>query len=616
MERSSKRRVLASVAYVLLAVLALWALQTWWTPPEPEELPYSEIVAMVEKGELGKVVIGEETVLGFRTGDETPDSADVIGRRPPGVDDEAFLGVLRAHEVEIVGAPAPDRWWVPLMYGGLMLTLVLAPLVFMMRAAGRGGPLSVARGRVKIYDTTEGNPVTFRDVAGVDEAKDELREIVSFLREPQRFQIVGARIPKGVLLVGPPGTGKTLLAKAVAGEADVPFFSMSGSGFVEMFVGVGAARVRELFEQAKERAPCIIFVDEIDAIGRTRAGAGVMPAHDEREQTLHQLLTEMDGFDTKAGVVIVAATNRPEVLDPALVRAGRFDRRVIVDAPTVDGRLAILQVHTRNLPLAPDVDLMVVARRTPGMVGADLAKVANEAALAAARRRGQRVQQSDFEEAIDRIQLGLERRGRPMSEAERRRVAYHESGHALVGRSLEHADPVHRVSIIPRTIGALGVTLQLPTEDRFMLTRAELCDRICVMLAGRAAEQLVFNEISTGGQNDLERASETARQMVCRFGMSERLGPQTFGRGAGLQYLEGAIGLGDHRDHSERRAAEIDAEIDQIIGREYERAQAVLERHREALERVAAALLERETLERADLEALVRAPATRRAQGA
>jgi len=611
MERGSKRRLVASVAYVLLAVAALWAIEAWWRPPELEKLAYSDVVAMGENDELAKVVITEGTVLGFRRDDETPEQPDVVAERPPAVQDDALLGVMRAHGVEIVGAPEPDRWWVPFLYGALFLAFVFGPLVFMMRAAGRGGPLSVAKGRVKIYDATEGHRVTFQDVAGVDEAKDELREIVSFLREPQRFESVGARIPKGVLLVGPPGTGKTLLAKAVAGEAGVPFFSMSGSGFVEMFVGVGAARVRELFEQAKQRAPCIIFVDEIDAIGRTRAGAVGMPAHDEREQTLHQLLTEMDGFDTTAGVVIMAATNRPEVLDPALVRAGRFDRRVIVDAPTIDGRLAILEVHTRKLPLASDVDLLVVARRTPGMVGADLAKVANEAALAAARRRASKVMQAHFEEAIDRIQLGLERRGRPMSEPERRRVAYHEGGHALIARSLAHADPIHRVSIIPRTIGALGVTLQLPTEDRFMLTKAELLDRICVMLGGRAAEELVFGEISTGGANDLERASETARQMVCRFGMSERLGPQTFGRSSGLQYLEAPFGLGDHRDFSERRAGEIDAEIDGIIDREYERAQGMLAQHRGALERVAAALLERETLERAEIEALVREPDSR-----
>jgi cell division protease FtsH len=458
------------------------------------------------------------------------------------------------------------------------------------------------------YDssTQDSERVRFSDVAGIDEARDELVEVVDYLKNPKRYAHLGAKIPKGVLLVGPPGTGKTLLARAVAGEAGVPFFSISGSEFVEMFVGVGAARVRELFSQATEKAPCIIFIDEIDAIGRSRGGHGAFGTHEEREQTLNQLLTEMDGFDSSKGVVILAATNRPEVLDQALVRSGRFDRQVVVDAPDVSGRKAILEVHARKVPLGDDVDLQTVAKRTPGMVGADLAKVVNEAALAAARRGTEQVGQKDFEEAIDRIQLGLKRKGRAMSDEEKERVAYHESGHTIVAMSVERADPVHRVTIIPRSIGALGATLQLPSEDRYLVTKKELEDRICVMLGGRAAEEIVFNEVSTGAQNDIERATETARQMICRFGMSEKLGPQTFGQPAGLRFLESPASLGAHRNFSEARAQEIDLEVDTVVREQYKRARALLEERHTVLRAMALELLERETLERPDLERLVK----------
>jgi cell division protease FtsH len=488
---------------------------------------------------------------------------------------------------------------------GPLLLLFALYIYVMRRIAKRGGPLSFGRTQAKIYDRNAVERITFQDVAGVDEAEAELVEVVSFLKDPARYRAVGAHIPKGVLLVGAPGTGKTLLARAVAGEADVPFFSISGSEFVEMFVGVGAARIRSLFEQAKERAPCIIFIDELDAIGKARAGVGTIATHDEREQTLNQLLVEMDGFDPGKGVIIVGATNRPEVLDPALLRPGRFDRQVVVDRPTADGRLAIIKVHTRRVKLANDARLDVVAQRTVGMVGADLANVVNEAALAAGRRGATEVHQEDFEEAIDRIQLGLKRHGRVMSEDEKRRVAFHESGHALVALSVKHADPVHRVSIIPRSIGALGTTLQLPTEDRYLVTRDELVDRLCVMLGGRAAEELEFTDVSTGAHNDLERATETARQMVTRFGMSERLGLVTFGRPGGQRFLETPFQPGEERNYSEETARAIDDEVRRLMDAAHERALAILRERKDTLDRIAETLLVRETLDRPELEALL-----------
>ncbi|MDB4986589.1 MAG: Cell division protein FtsH, partial [Myxococcaceae bacterium] len=477
--------------------------------------------------------------------------------------------------------------------------------VLAKRMNRKGGPLSFGRSRAKIYDRAATEHVTFNDVAGVDEAQGELLEVVDFLKNPGKYKALGARIPKGVLLLGPPGTGKTLLAKAVAGEAEVPFFSMSGSDFVEMFVGVGASRIRDLFEQAKERAPCIIFIDELDAIGKSRAGAAAMVSNDEREQTLNQLLVEMDGFDmSKGGVVIMAATNRPEVLDQALVRAGRFDRQVLVDRPDVSGRIAILRVHSRKVLLDKAVDLEVIAQRTPGMVGADLANLVNEAALNAARRGGKAVEQTDLEEAIDRIQLGLKKKNRAMREEEKRRVAFHESGHALVALSLKHADPVHRVTIIPRSIGALGVTLQLPTEERYLMTKDELLDRIAVMLGGRAAEEVIVGDLSTGASNDLERSTETARQMICRFGMSEHLGPLTYGKPSSSRFLDSPVSFGDDRNFSEETARAIDNEVRTLIEGQYARARGILEDKREVLRAIAERLLVIETLERPELERL------------
>jgi cell division protease FtsH len=445
----------------------------------------------------------------------------------------------------------------------------------------------------------------------VDESRAELVEIVDFLRNPAKYQRLGGCIPKGVLLVGPPGTGKTLLARAVAGEAEVPFFSISGSEFIELFVGVGAARVRDLFDEAKKHAPCIVFIDELDAIGKSRAGvlAGVAGGHDEREQTLNQLLVEMDGFDSSKGVIIMAATNRPEVLDPALLRPGRFDRQVVVDRPDLSGREAILRVHARKVKLAEAVDLNVIAARTPGMVGADLANIVNEAALLAARRGATAVEMSDFEEAIDRVTLGLEKRTRVMTPSEKERVAYHETGHALTALSLKHADPVHRITIIPRSIGALGATLQLPTTEKYLLTKPELEDRIAVMLGGRAAEDITYNGvISTGAHNDLERATEMARQMVMRYGMSERLGNQVFGKPMMGQYLDSSMSFGEQRNFSEHTAERIDEEVGQLIERTYERVKDILSQKRVMLERITAELQKRETIDREELEKIVSAP--------
>jgi cell division protease FtsH len=690
------RRLALTVAYVILVTVLLWVIQSFATrPPPPREVPYSELIALVEGGRIATATVRADRILAeLRPGSGPPSTASpsaasssatapsatapsaaspsatapsapapsapapsapapsatspstitpsapgsaspsapaprspsllpgvptgplarvagapqperVFATRLPDVEDAPLLERMRAHGVTFSGEMREESWWQPLVFGWILPFAVLFGIymLVMRRVSTKAGPLSVGKAQAKIYDRNATEPVTFEDVAGVEEAKAELVEIVSYLKHPERYKAIGARSPKGVLLVGPPGTGKTLLARAVAGEAQVPFFSISGSEFVQMFVGVGAARVRDLFEQAKVRAPCIVFIDELDAIGRARAGAGGgLAVHEEREQTLNQLLVEMDGFDAGKGVVILAATNRPEVLDQALLRAGRFDRQVVVDRPTVRGREAILSVHARKIRMQPGVDLRVVAQRTPGMAGADLANVVNEAALAASRRGQSEVDSHDFEEAVDRIQLGLKKKGRVMTSEERTRVAYHEGGHALVALSVKHADPVHRVTIIPRSIGALGATLQLPTEERYLMTRAELDDRIAVMLGGRVAEQVIFDDISTGAQNDLERATETARQMVCRFGMSDALGPVTYGEGSGSRFLDAAGGLGQHRGFSEETARAIDAEVRAIVEREERRARAVLEERRAELEAIATRLLETETIDRTELE--------------
>jgi cell division protease FtsH len=513
------------------------------------------------------------------------------------VDEQPLIAELEAHKVEFAGR-IETTFVKDLIFGWVIpLAVMVAIWMFLMRRVG-GGPtqaLSFGRSKHKIFDRKE-LKTTFSDVAGVDEAKAELVEIVDFLRNPRKYQRLGGRIPKGVLLVGPPGTGKTLLARAIAGEADVPFFTLSGSEFVEMFVGVGASRVRDLFEQAKDKAPCIIFIDELDAIGKSRAGnSGFVGGHDEREQTLNQLLAEMDGFDSSKGVILIAATNRPEVLDQALMRPGRFDRQVVVDKPDVRGREAILRLHARTVVLAPDMELAVIAQRTPGFAGADLANIVNEAALLAARKEKDAVGMADFEEAIDRVVAGLEKKSRVLSEKERDIVAHHEMGHALVATSVAHADPVHKVTIIPRGVAALGMTYQLPTEERFLMTRSELEDRIAVLLGGRVAEELVYGEVSTGAHNDLDRGTELARLMVTKYGMSERLGLATYGDRSPL-FLKGA-GMGGERDYSEATARTIDEEVRAILDRTHDRVRGILTSKKAMLVHAAGELKRTETLE-------------------
>src|SRR5438128_4626502 len=572
-----------SLAYLLVAMVVLSLLQSWLLAPRTVELPMSKFLELLRADKIERVAITDREIRGVAKPDALPTPRDGAGdrlrellgssadvrvftvTRIPGVDEQRLIAELEAHRVEFTGK-IESTFLRDLFFGWVLpLGVMVAIWMFLMRRVG-GGPtqaLSFGRSKHKIFDRKE-LKTTFADVAGVDEAKAELVEIVDFLQNPKKYQRLGGRIPKGVLLVGPPGTGKTLLARAVAGEADVPFFTLSGSEFVEMFVGVGAARVRDLFEQAKDKAPCIIFIDELDAIGKSRAGAtGFIGGHDEREQTLNQLLAEMDGFDSSKGVILMAATNRPEVLDLALLRPGRFDRQVVVDRPDVRGREAILRLHARAVVLAPDVELGVIAARTPGFAGADLANIVNEAALLAARKEKDAVTTADFEEAIDRMVAGLEKKSRVLSEKERDIVAHHEMGHALVASSVAHADPVHKVTIIPRGVAALGMTYQLPTEDRFLLTRSELEDRIAVLLGGRVAEELVYSEVSTGAHNDLERATEIARLMVTKYGMSERVGLATFGeripqRSLGSGVIVDPKGIALTNAHVVERATDIE----------------------------------------------------------
>ncbi len=631
MDEQRSRQAWRTVGWVSAALLALlWLQQILPHVDAPREVPFSEMLDRIEAGAVESAVLrGSEVVVTLRDppAERTPSPAGVTSdgaatvpaTAPPspvqlramrrGAEgSEALIVALRSHGARFTFQPEDEHFWQPLLLGWLLPLLVLVGLAMLAsRRLGQGpGPLAIGRAQSKMYDRGIVEAVTFEDVAGVDEARGELVEIVSYLKDPGRYRELGARSPKGVLLVGPPGTGKTLLARAVAGEAQVPFFSISGSEFVQMFVGVGAARVRDLFEQAKQKAPCIVFIDELDAIGRARAGAvSGFAVHEEREQTLNQLLVELDGFDPGKGVVILAATNRPEVLDAALLRAGRFDRQVVVERPDVRGREAILMVHARKVRLGADVVLRTIAQRTPGMAGADLANVVNEAALAASRRAGHAVEARDFEEAVDRIQLGLQKKGRVMSAPERERIAFHESGHALVARTVTHADPVHRVTIIPRSIGALGATLQLPEQERALMTRPELEDRLCVLLAGREAEAVVFGDVSTGAENDLARATEMSRQMVCRFGMSERLGPVSYGDPRGAGTFEARLGLDNAASLSEATLSAIDAEIRTLVEAAAARARRTLEARRSTLERVARKLLEVETLDRAELEALV-----------
>ncbi|MDE3197543.1 MAG: ATP-dependent zinc metalloprotease FtsH [Acidobacteriota bacterium] len=606
------RRWLA-VANLAMLVLALWLARGLFAPPQQvKQVSYSEFMGEVRAGNVTEVEINDRSLTGrLPVKDKTAKAESITATRLPGVDDRDLLKELQDHNVKITGHFESRGGWIEVVASLLPFLLLLGFLGMGMRRVTQAGGnvLTFGRNKAKIHDQSEKSTVTFKDVAGVDEAKVELEEVIDFLRQPGKYQKLGGRIPKGVLLVGPPGTGKTLLAKAVAGEAKVSFFSISGSEFVEMFVGVGAARVRDLFEQARQKAPCIVFIDELDAIGKSRTtGRAVGFSNDEREQTLNQLLAEMDGFDSSQGVILMAATNTPEVLDAALLRAGRFDRQVLVDRPDLRDRIEILKVHARKVLMADEVKLDAIAARTPGMAGADLANIVNEAALLAVRRGGDRVEMRDFEEAADRVVLGLEKRSRVMSPEEKERVAFHEAGHALIALSVKHADPLHRVSIIPRSIGALGYTLQLPTQERYLMTREQIEDQIAVLMGGRAAEEIEYaGVVSTGASDDLQRASELARQMVTRFGMSERLGKLTWGRSMGSQYLKAPFEM-EERNYSEHTAEAIDEESKSIVDHTYQRVMEILLKKREPLNRAAKALVEKETLERSELDGLVAEP--------
>jgi cell division protease FtsH len=548
---------------------------------------FSDFMNEVEAGQVAEVTITGNDIRGKYTRGEAFRTTAPLGY-------EKLYDTLLAKKITVTVQPDQTPTWANMLISWAPFILLIGFWIFFMRQMQSGGnkALSFGKSKAKLLASQQ-KKVTFKDVAGVDEAKEELQEIIEFLREPQKFQKLGGRIPKGVLLMGPPGTGKTLLARAIAGEANVPFFSISGSDFVEMFVGVGASRVRDLFEQGKKNAPCIIFIDEIDAVGRHR-GAGLGGGHDEREQTLNQLLVEMDGFESNDGVILIAATNRPDVLDPALLRPGRFDRRVVVSRPDVRGREGILQVHTRKIPLSDDVAIDVLARATPGFSGADLANLVNEAALLAARHNQKFVMMRDFESSKDKVLMGAERKSMIITDEEKKITAFHEGGHALLAALLPHADPLHKVTIIPRGM-ALGVTQQLPTEEKHNWTRDQLYDRIAVCMGGRIAEELTFDQITTGAQNDIEQATEMARKMVCEWGMSDALGPLTYGK------KEEAIFLGKefnrHQDYSEATALKIDAEIKRIVTEQYERAMSILTEKQAVLGRVADSLLEHEVLD-------------------
>jgi len=646
-----EKRVHFSIWYILFGILVMYIVESFLFKQTIQTLPYSEFKDLVRKGQVKECLIGPEKITGtyisnpvildslratFGFSIDTCSTTEIMKNQcrnfwtkidslqsgakdkerkelekklavtnfqTTRVDDPELVSQLENMGIKFSGKP--ERGWFLnfLLIWIFPLLILVAIWGFVFRRMNpTGGMMSIGKSKAKVY--VEGKiGITFKDVAGIDEAVQEVSEIVEFLKNPSKFQSLGGRIPKGVLLVGAPGTGKTLLAKAVAGEAGVPFFSLSGSDFVEMFVGVGAARVRDLFQQAAQRSPCIIFIDELDALGKARSISPISGGHDEREQTLNQLLTEMDGFDPNIGVIIMAATNRPEILDLALLRPGRFDRQVVVDRPDINGREAILKVHSRNVKLEKHVDLRIIAARTPGFVGADLANVVNEAALLAAREGKKEVSMQDLEEAIDRVTAGLERKSRVLNKHEKEIVAYHEAGHAIVGASLPNTDPVHRVSIIPRGVAALGYTLQLPTEDRYLMTKSELESRLKVMFGGRVAEEIIFKEISTGAQNDLERATQIARSMVVEYGMSEKLGPLSYGSSQKSMYM--GYQMPEEKPYSEQIAAEIDNEVRTIIENAYNNVKNLLLKKRKQLETLAKKLLEVEIVEREELEQIL-----------
>jgi cell division protease FtsH len=586
-----------SIWYFFLAMLFLSYAQQFFVASKVETIPYSQFKQSIADGTVDKLIIEPETITGTLKG-STGQEFKTIRVDDPGLAkelDERNISYSGRYENKFIGSLL--SWVLPLAFFYLIWR-------FAMKKMGPGmGVMSFSKSKAKIFAESE-TKVTFADAAGIDEAKEELQEVVEFLSTPEKSQKLGGRIPKGVLLVGPPGTGKTLLARAVAGEAKVPFFSISGSEFVEMFVGVGAARVRDLFSQAAAQAPCIIFIDELDALGKAR-GMNVMGGHDEREQTLNQLLVEMDGFETNRGVIIMAATNRPEILDPALLRPGRFDRQVLVDRPDINGREAILKIHSQNVALGSEVDLRLIAGRTPGFVGADLANIINEAALLAARNDQETVELTDFDEAIDRVVAGLQKKNRVMSAKEKEIVAFHESGHAIVAESVEHADPVHKISIIPRGIAALGYTQQQPTEDRYLMTRAELLDRLAVLLGGRVAEELVFDEISTGAQNDLQRATDIARSMVTEYGMSEHLGLVSYERPHQAMFLPESFASA--KQYSEAKAAQIDDEVFRFVDEAHQRVRKILSERRPVLDDLARLLSKKESVKGEELRQMLSA---------
>jgi cell division protease FtsH len=587
--------------WVLGLLLLLSLAQVYLFMPTGRTLGYSEFKSLVKAGQVARVNVAPEIITGDLKAKDANGSAFTVVR----VDDPKLLEELEQAGVTVHGE-LPNRW-LPELLGWVIPVLLLVGLwsLFMRRVGGTDGVMSFARSKAKIY-SEESVKVTFGDVAGVDEAATELREVVEFLKNPSKFTNLGGKIPKGVLLVGPPGTGKTLLARAVAGEAGVPFFSLSGSEFVEMFVGVGAARVRDLFTQAAAKAPCIVFIDELDALGKVRIQSP-MGSHEEREQTLNQLLAEMDGFDPRRAIIIMAATNRPEVLDPALLRPGRFDRQVLVDKPDVKGREAILRIHVKNVKLAPDVQLQVVAARTAGFAGADLANLVNEAALLAARRDKAQVDLKDFDEAIDRLIAGLEKK-RVLSDRERRIVAYHESGHAIVASLLPGLDPVHKISIVARGFGALGYVMQLPLEDRYMMTREDLGHQLAVLLGGRTAEEVALGEVSTGAQNDLQRATDIARAMVTEYGMSDELGLVSYDSSRRRALFLDIPGSNERGPYAEDTAQRIDAEVRRIIDAAHAKATALLTSHREELETLTGRLLDKEVLDGDEVRAILGLP--------
>ncbi|NTW06020.1 MAG: ATP-dependent metallopeptidase FtsH/Yme1/Tma family protein [Peptococcaceae bacterium] len=596
-------KVMKNLSIYLLIVLVIIAVIKFTSPPvtAPEVVRYDQFINMVTQGELSRVTIqaGENTSNIMA---EKKDGSKVESKGPQ--PDTRLQGLLESKAVEYqFEPPAQPKWWAGLLTSLLPILIFVLLFFFLMQQTQGGGNrvMSFGKSKAKLV-SDEKKKVSFEDVAGADEVKEELEELVEYLKSPKKFSELGAKIPKGVLLFGPPGTGKTLLARAVAGEAGVPFFTISGSDFVEMFVGVGASRVRDLFEQAKKSAPCIVFIDEIDAVGRQR-GAGLGGGHDEREQTLNQLLVEMDGFAANDGIIIIAATNRPDILDPALLRPGRFDRQVGVDVPDLNGRKEILKVHTKGKPLAENVDLEVLARRTPGFTGADLANMVNEAALLSARFDKKEIGMNELESSIERVIAGPEKKSKVISDKEKRLVSYHEAGHALVGYLLPNTDPVHKVSIIPRG-RAGGYTLLLPKEDRYYMTRSLLLDQVTMLLGGRVAEAVVLEEISTGAQNDLERSTEIVRRMIMEYGMSDALGPMTFGKKQETVFL--GRDLARDRNYGEEVATAIDKEVKETIEKNYNRAKYILEKYMDTLHRIANVLMEKETIESTEFEELMK----------